>query len=409
MSFTGAPAPVQIPTNRSIAVDGGSLFGRTLRALKPAFFPWWDLLCTVVPVPRRRTAVIVRLDAVGDFFIWLQSGAADIARFAKQRDRHVVIVANAAWAQYARFIGLWDEVIAVEPVRFMKRPWYRLRTLARLRRLGADLLIQPRAAREYLLEDAISRMSGASLRIGSAGTWVNREPNAPPSGDRWYDRLISVNQDPGIHETLRNDEFVKQLTGKASSRVDLGKLHTVRAGPVVAIALGAGVAGRVWPVEKLAEVIRRLKDDSPSRPIVLFGARSERAIAERLTELVGSLVESRVEKTTLREFVDAIASSALVICNDSSAFHVSMCLEKNVVCFLGGGHFGWFAPYPPGHPGSSRARVLSVRMDCFWCNWKCRYPPGAGGAFRCVESIPVQAAVDAVLSFAAAERSAFRS
>jgi ADP-heptose:LPS heptosyltransferase len=117
-----------------------------------------------------------------------------------------------------------------------------------------------------------------------------------------------------------------------------------------------------------------------------------------MLEIVGGGVQNLVGKTALHEFVDAIAAAALVICNDSSAFHIAMALQKRVICILGGGHFGWFAPYPPGHPSSPTARVLSYPMECFWCNWVCKYPRGSGGAFRCVDSIPVRAAIDSLES-----------
>jgi len=47
---------------------------------------------------------------------------------------------------------------------------------------------------------------------------------------------------------------------------------------------------------------------------------------------------------------------------------------------MGGGHFGRFHPYGD----LSRNRVVCKRMDCYGCNWRCRYP-----AARCMEEIEV--------------------
>lgn len=360
-----------------------------------------DSLCQLIPVRRKNVAVVIRLDAVGDFFIWLQSGAADIAEYARHSGRRSVIVANHAWSDYARLLGLWDEVVDLNPERFMRSPLYRLRVIWKVRKLGAQLLIQPRAARVFLQEDELARTSGAAVRVGNAGTMVNTTSLFQRIGDASYDELIGVNQARDVHETRRNDDFVKGLTGKPSTPFPLNRIHTVSTDKGVAIALGAGQIGRVWPMEKFAELIEYMSNSRSSWPVVVLGAPADTRLAARVQEMVGCPVQNMVGKTTLNEFVDVIAAANLVICNDSSAFHIAMALQKRVVCFLGGGHFGWFAPYPKDHPSSSMARVLSVPMECFWCNWECKYPRGMGGAYRCVDSIPLQAAIDSIESLLA--------
>ena len=103
-------------------------------------------------------------------------------------------------------------------------------------------------------------------------------------------------------------------------------------------------------------------------------------------------------KTALLSFVETIAASRLVITNDSAAFHVAMALQKDVICFLGGGHFGWFAPYPPDATRQSRARVLYTELECYWCNWDCKFPRSTNHSFKCVDAIPLEAAMEAANS-----------
>ncbi len=349
-----------------------------------------------LPARQNDTAVILRLDAIGDFFLWLQSGAADVTAYARGSHRRVVLVANGAWADYARFLGLWDEVIAVDPGRLMRRPVYRLKLLMRVRNVGAAMLIQPRAARVALQEDAIARVSGAAIRIGNAGTAVNRSRFLESFADPVYHRLIRVRTDRDVHELERNDEFVRGLTGAGAHPVDLGARHAVGEQAGLALALGAGQAGRMWPIEKYTAVLRHVIETRPTLPIVMLGAQAQRPLADRLKSQVAGLIQDRVGFTRLDEFVDVIADSKIVVCNDSAAFHVAMALGKKVICILGGGHFGWFAPYPVRHPNAPGARVLCVPMECFWCNWRCRYPRTATGAFKCVDAISVQSAVDSI-------------
>jgi ADP-heptose:LPS heptosyltransferase len=273
--------------------------------------------------------------------------------------------------------------------------WYRLASFVRVRRLGARVLIQPRAGRTFLQEDAIARISGAGFRIGNAGTLANITPRLRALGNRFYDRLIRVDETGTVHETVRNDQFVFGLTGRHSKPFEFPTTAAAPRDPSVVIALGAGHVSRVWPVEKLARLLQHLRSRYPTLRIVLLGTEADLSMGGRLQQLSGGGLDDRVGKTSLQEYVELIAAASLVICNETSAYHIAMSFRRKVVCLLGGGHYGLFAPYPAGR-GSVRAIALSVPMDCFGCNWKCKYAPEPGGAYRCVASISVDAAMRAV-------------
>ena len=353
-----------------------------------------DSLCKLVPVRRRDVVVVVRLDAIGDFFVWMQSGALDVSEYAKRDGRKAVLVANHLWADYARGTRLWDEVLAVDPGRLTRDMWYRLASFVRVRRLGARVLIQPRASRIFRQEDAIARISGADLRIGNAGTLANITPRLRVFGNRFYERLIHVDETGTVHETVRNDQFVFGLTGRHSMPFEFSATAAPPRDPSVVIALGAGHVGRMWPVEKLALLLQHLRSRYPTLRIVLLGTEADLSTGGWLQQLSGGGLEDLVGKTSLQEYVELIAAASLVICNETSAYHIAMSFRRNVVCLLGGGHYGLFAPYPAGR-GSDRAITLNVPMDCFGCNWKCKYPPEPNGAYRCVASISVDSAIRA--------------
>lgn len=372
------------------------LVARTRRALLVCLLIAVDSLCALAPRSRRRAALVVRLDAVGDFVIWMQYGALEISRFARGADRKVTLIANRAWGEYARATGLWDGVLEVDPGRLVKDPWYRMRTLLRIRHLGAEVMIQSRAARFFLLEDAIARTCGAATRIGNAGTLLNLKPWQRRLGNGFYDRLIAVDEDRSVHAILRHTQFVSSLTGQAPERAKLlPPVADAQRGAVV-VALGAGDAGRVWPAERLAAVVRHVIRNHPDQPVRLYGLAADVEAAKQLEALAGAQIESRVGRTTLSEFVAAIAVAKLTICNESSAYHIAVACETPVLCLLGGGHYGQFAPYPQGEGCHDRVAVLCVPMTCFGCNWKCRYERASGDAYPCVASISVDAALEAV-------------
>lgn len=364
-----------------------------LRAIRTAMLFAFDTLAMLVPVQRRKVTLVLRLDAIGDFFLWLQSGADDVAEAARENGHLSVLAANRAWAEYAGSSGSWDRVVPVDPVRMMREPLYRFRLLVRLRRLGAAVLLQPRHARVFLQEDAIARVCGATRRVGSAGTFINLTPLSRRCGNRYYHELVPVDEGRSVHETLRNGRFALYLTGRPARRHVFPEPPGGACSGSIAVAVGAGQAGRVWPLENLAELILHIRGVRPDAVVRLLGAPAERERARRIEELVGPGIDNRIGTTSLTDLVRIIGGAELVICNDSSAFHIAMALERRVLCFLGGGHFGWYAPYPDAD--ASRAIVLHESMDCFWCNWRCRFPTSDAGAFLCVSSIPVGRAVAA--------------
>jgi ADP-heptose:LPS heptosyltransferase len=215
-------------------------------------------------------------------------------------------------------------------------------------------------------------------------------------GNHFYDRLISVDQSRSVHETIRNGEFAQKLTGGAPTPYPFAEIVADPEPGRIVIALGAGWAGRMWPLEDLSQLISHILGKYHGAEIVLVGVREDMDLARRLNALVGHELDNRLGATTLQQLVELIATAELVISNDSASFHIAVALRRKVVCFLGGGHFGWFAPYPETGAMAALTRVLTVPMECFWCNWNCRYPRAANEAVVCVKSIPVQAAVAAV-------------
>jgi ADP-heptose:LPS heptosyltransferase len=122
--------------------------------------------------------------------------------------------------------------------------------------------------------------------------------------------------------------------------------------------------------------------------------RSEDALAARyIMESTDGAVRNFVGKTSLFEYVEIIASASVVICNESSAYHIAVAHDRSVLCLLGGGHYGLFAPYPESKESAASSLVVTNKMSCFGCNWKCRFDRGQMGAFRCVESIELEDAI----------------
>ncbi len=367
-----------------------------------------DRLCMLIPRTQRNLAVVVRLDAIGDYFLWLRTGAVDVSVYAKAAAGKVALLTSPAVAPFARETGLWDEVLELSEYRFGFDPLYRLRMMSRIRRLGGRLLIQARASRALWMEDAIARASGISGSIGSSGTLLRATELQRQRGNRHYARLISVDPDLHTHESLRNAQFTEGLTGHMPTPFRFETPDRRLQGGHILVALGAGDRGRVWPIEKLARALAHIDAVHPGVAIIVAGTTVDSADVQQLKALSDVPFQSQVGGTSLKKFVELVATSRLVLCNESAAYHIAMTYQRDIVCLLGGGHFGTFVPYPEVFPGEmtrcNRAADVAIPMDCFGCNWRCIYPRSESGTYRCIDQLPVESVTAAVDSLLTAKR-----
>jgi heptosyltransferase-2 len=130
--------------------------------------------------------------------------------------------------------------------------------------------------------------------------------------------------------------------------------------PVVAICPGAeyGPAKR-WPIENFLAVAKHFAEKHRAK-IVLLGAAGDVQLAEELAKQL-SEAENRAGKTSLAEFMAALVSTRLVVCNDSGAMHVASVLGVPTVAI-----FGSTEPLMTG-PLGLRTAVLRHHVPCSPC------------------------------------------
>ena len=159
--------------------------------------------------------LIIRLDAIGDFILWLDSAR----HFRKiYPDKKIILLGNKVWTDLAKKLPYWDEVWPLDRQKFYRNLLYRLKLLGKIRKAGFDVVIQPTFSRELLYGDAIVRISGAREKISSVGDCSNIEAIEKKISDQFYTRLIPVNPQP-LMELKRNAEFMCGLGHEHESRL----------------------------------------------------------------------------------------------------------------------------------------------------------------------------------------------
>jgi len=340
---------------------------------------------------------VIRVDAIGDFILWLSS--------AKELRRHfnghrLVLICDQAIADLATRCGYFDDVLSVDLAAFIRNPLYRWKIVRSVRRFGAAVALQPTHSRVFVTGDALVRATGATERVGSSGDLTNMRTWQRRLSNRWYTRLIDADPTP-LMEIERNVEFLRGLglkdvrptVAEMPNLTELGQALKVP-GDYFIVFPGASSIKRMWPVDHFAASARSVGAACGWR-MVVCGTGSESTLARAVIEQAGLPGAMNLAgQTSLPEFVELVRGARLLIGNETSAVHIAAAVGTPSVCLLGGGHFERFMPYSDAVMGIKPVPVFE-RMDCFGCNWRCVKPHKPGAVMPCVAAIPVDAVIDA--------------
>jgi ADP-heptose:LPS heptosyltransferase len=368
---------------------------QAMQILKTLWFILTDKLAAGSRTNRLETTdvLLIRLDAIGDFVLWINMARA-LCDHYHAMDRHVVLLANKNWADWARSMSLADEVIEVDRKRLIDERPYRHELLRTIRQRRFKTVIQPVVARMLVASDLLVRITGAGERIGVA--WVDSRRGGLVNRWRetWYTQLIRVDQ-VGRSEVRRNAAFASELIQlQMPAEPPLLPTPAVNVAqhqqPYAVLFPGASWAGRMWPTGNFAAIGRLLQ--GRGLHVIVAGGNSEASQCSELARELGDSTENRCGKTSLAELGELMRFSAVVVSNETSAIHIAAGVRAPAVCIVGGGHFGRFTPYDVDVSSETRHSVpISVfkKMDCFNCDWRCIYPRTEEAPVPCIAGISV--------------------
>ena len=224
----------------------------------------------------------------------------------------------------------------------------RIGLLVRLRRMQIDVALLPASGNQRSAE-RFARLSGARRII--------RADEVPMTGTHEVElsfrcALALDIQGPPPGATL-----------VAPSVPDI--MLPLGPGPLVGLHISARKVPQRWPVERFAELARRLHKENGAR-FLLFWAPGrgddpmhpgdDEKAADLAAQLAG-LPFAAVPTHHLHELIAGLSQCEQVICSDGGAMHIAAALGKPIVCFFGNSDserwHPWGVPHrvlqPPSH------------------------------------------------------------
>ncbi|MFC1637032.1 glycosyltransferase family 9 protein, partial [Planctomycetota bacterium] len=340
---------------------------------------------------RQRNVLLVRPDSIGDFVIF-----SGILKYIRElyKDASISILTQDHIAELAQSCPHIDEVIGFNRARATSYEQYCRGILDQLRAEEFDVAINPVYSRDAV-SDSLTLQSGAKVTIASRGDNSNISEQLKLKHDKLYTRLLPANDIPML-ETVRNAEFVNSLALRNIceqcapkvwiKREDETKIEKLLSdlnvdNPIVICPMSQHTI-KDWPLWKWIQLIPKYRD----YPIVFCGSQKD---TFKINELIRALDHNQVHnlcgRLTLRQMAALLKRSRLCLGVDTAAIHIAAAVGCPQVVIVGGGHFGRFVPYSPD------TTLIHLPMECYHCNWRCKYDQAC-----CITQIRVETVAMAV-------------
>lgn len=341
----------------------------------------------------RKNVLIVRLDAIGDFILWLDA-AKELRKLYSPESFRIVLLGNQSWTPLANLLPYFDDVWSVDRNKFGRNLLYRFGILRIVCNGHFDIAIEPTMSRELLYGDSLVRVSAAARRVGASGDVSNISRWWKRLCDRWYTQLLPVSGG-NVMELVRNAEFMRKL-GLYAFRASIPSLPSSEMVPPELVGKnyyvlfpGAGKAIKRWKAINFAEIARLLYRKTGWMGVIC-GGREDQPLGTHLAGIAGVPIENWCGRTSLHDLIGIIAKAGLLVSNDTSAVHIAAAVSTPAVCIVGGGHYGRFLPYQVETQTSKSCPVsVTHNMECFGCNWKCIYKLDHDEPPPCIETVTV--------------------
>jgi ADP-heptose:LPS heptosyltransferase len=241
---------------------------------------------------------------------------------------------------------------------------------------------------------AIARLSGAPFRLVlSHGFPVKlrrcythhvEDPAAEHETrpiTEYYLRALPAAGVPVITRTVRLTPRDEDLT---ALRAQVGA-----AGPVLLVHPGSRSAWRRWPAERFAAVCDHAQDHLGAQAVLVGGPGEQDLIAE-IRRHARTHVLTLAEPLSLPRFAALAQLSRVLLCHDSGPMHVAAAVGTPVVALYGSQNAALFRPVGDDHI------LLQPPLPCVACVTPGQCTPGDSYHNRCVQNVPVAAALTAV-------------
>lgn len=352
--------------------------------------------------------IVIKIDAIGDFLIWLDSAS----RYREIYQGHkITLVCNSACVEMAENTDFFDEIIPVQARRFESDNRYKKEIWSRFQNRGFQILLQTEYSRTIDM-DLLAMNIPAEKKIAFVAdeSRLNLSrymalKNIRKKLDAIYDELIPSGGE-NLMELERNAVFIRGLghdfkAGYPSLPQMQIRQELMLPRPYAVIFPGGSSGKKMWPVERYARVGEYLVLEK-DMDICLCGGADEAYLYGQFVEAIKcdscrGRVYDLFGQTSLPELAEIIRNASLFVGNDTSGIHFAAAVNTRGICVFGEFAYGRFLPYRCERDceGHEPIIVCSAGKQCAGCVYgaitsECREHLIRTGRYQCVDEVSVE-------------------
>lgn len=351
-----------------------------LKSAKDGIFRLLEVSLAVDRPRRRKKLAIFKADGIGDFVL---SSEAIRQLIAEHGTHEVTLIVSLELHDLAAAIFPGVEIRAIAPGHATRR--VRVFRVAALRSAIAsaaydevvclrhyrtryeDAILRALTTRRVVLLENQSAAGESSVRDATPGKFCVIRAKTCETSD-------NIPREWAFHAAILSKSMGRRVSPECM-RPDWAWLPapSKAAAPFVLVSPLAGRRIRDLPPDLVRAAVGTAAA-SGLHNLILCGSQQQALRLGCYADLLRSaLPHCRVDlrfPAHLPALVDLVASAAVVITAETSTAHIAAALNRPALVIIGGGHYGWFAPWR-----RSAAQVwLTKPLPCFNCNWRCPYP-----------------------------------
>lgn len=333
-----------------------------------------------------RAILFVRTDSIGDAV--LASSMLPHLRKAYPSAR-IGVLCQQHIAELYVSSPFVDSVLCFKKSQVVSDVASRQEIIREIGEFAPDLILNSIHSRDAVTDTLALSVPGATV-IAIEGDSANLHRAEKSKNDTCYTRLIPSPASPRS-ELERHSDFLAGLgipteplqpvvwTTPDDDAVAEAFFQQHALDPARTIALFPGAQHEIRVYPHLGQALGELKDYR----FLVFGGVESALVAEQIASEVQGI--NLVGRTTLREMAALIRKCRLFVGTESAGAHIACALGVPNVVLIGGGHFGRFMPYSP------LTSLVCLPMECFGCNWGCRFPSA-----HCIQRVAPEVITQAV-------------
>lgn len=314
--------------------------------------------------------LLINTEKMGDIFISVDF-LNSLVHSNKFEKKYILI--QEEYSNIIKKLGLDFVTIGYNKLYYRLNPIYRYKLLNKLSKLSVKVIVNISPERGSL-NDELTLIPNSEYKIALKPKSLFMTNYFCQKNNLSYTRFVDSDEKNIYELYIRTlNIFDIKLINWDKSFINLSSIDKTN---FVLIAPSASDKFRNWDSKYFQKLTAQL---SHKIKIVLIGTEKQK----KLLEFIKNGNENVIIKVQLNldQIIDLFLKSKLFIGLDSGMSHLAILLNKKMIAIIGGGKYGQFFPYKK----SANRIYLSHEMDCFGCNWICKYQKP-----YCINSLSVE-------------------